>query len=266
MQQGPHFGEGQRGVVDLARIEMLQLFVDGHEAGDRPTGAEEPARPERVVRKGVLDLAADRLDQQVGGVGRDRVGMEKPLAQPHGAERQADALFEFAVAALHPFCAAAADIEDEAVAVAPMRVGHHAGENRLGLLRAGEKLDRKPEHGLGGAEKFAAVAAVAHRAGGHGAKAFDTEFIGLGAETLQRLERARDRLGPQFGGVDQVLGQPRADAFLMQDTDAVRAHLGHDALDRIAAEIEYGVTHHVRYPFLPERNPTTCRWSTGDRR
>jgi len=169
--------------------------------------------------------------------------VQEPFAQAHRAEGQADSLFHFAVTALDPFRAAAANVVNEDVLAAPMGVGRHSGKNRFSLLDAGKKTHRKAEHRARGAEKLATVAAVAHGAGGHGAETLDAQFGRLGTEMAQGVERARDGLGTQFAGVDQVLGQAGADAFLMQNVDALGARLRHDALDGITAEIEDGVSH-----------------------
>ncbi len=193
--------------------------MDRGQAGRRSARADELPRAEREGSQRMLELALHRLDQERRRVGRDRVAVEEPFPQPDRSEGKAEPPLHPGGAALDPFGAAAADVEDEEILSAPVGIGLHAEEDRLGLLRAGEEPDRKPEHAPRLPEEFAAVAAVADRAGGHGPEPLRPELFRLGPEEPQGVERPRHRLGPQLAGVDQVLGQPRADAFLAQDAE-----------------------------------------------
>jgi hypothetical protein len=172
--------------------------------------------------------------------------MQKALAQPHRAERQTDAPFQLAAAALHPLRATAADVQDQEIAPAPEGIGHHAAEDRVALFAPGKQPHGEAEHRARGLEELAPVAAVAHRTGRNGAKVGDVQLRRFCPQLAQRRERAFDRLRPQHGGVDQVLGQARGDAAFAQHAHRPgrTVRLGREKLDRVAAEIEDSVPGH----------------------
>ncbi len=189
------------------------------------------------------DLRLHRLDQEQRGIGHDRVSMEEPLAQAHRAEGQADPLVHLAATALHPFGTAAPDIEDEGILAAPVGIGRDAREYRFRLLVAGEQAHGEAEHRLGLLEKGAAVAAIPHRAGGHGIEPLHAEFGRLGAKIAQGDQGPLDGFRAKFARIDEMLRQPGADALLPQNAHATRPHFRDDELDRVAAQVENGVTH-----------------------
>jgi hypothetical protein len=63
-----------------------------------------------------------------------------------------------------------------------------------------------------GAEKFPAVAAVAHGAGGDGAEVLRAERGRFDTEGAERVERPGHCLGPELARADELLGETRADA------------------------------------------------------
>ena len=204
--------------------------------------------PRRIMGQWMGDLAAYGFDKKRGSVGRDGVLVQKPLAQAHSPERQADALFHFAVTALDPFSAAAADIEDEEVLAAPVRIGGQRRRKWFPPPQCRREAARESRGlRLSRPEKFAAVAAVAHRARRHGAEMFNAElrppWRGSAARhrACARSPRAAARRCRSNARPAGCRCFPRAGCGRR-----ARMRLRHDALDRIAAEIENGVTHAER--------------------
>ena len=146
-------------------------------------------------------------------------------------------LFQFAVHALHPFRAAAADIENEHVLAAPVGIGRHATKKSSPPPPC--RREAAPESRGLPARRFrnsrrlrlSRTALVATRA-----KFLDPQLAAL-ARISRRASSVRAiASGFSLARIDQILGQPGADAFLVQDANARPAGLGHHALDRIAAQ------------------------------
>ena len=218
---------------------------DAAEAEDRPRRADDPLV---AASDDLIDVRADRgfdvLHQPPLVAPRDRVATHEALGEPDHADLEAPGESGCARGAERDLDAAAADVDDHAVALAEIDSVGGGDVNQPGFLGAGDHLHDDAGALADRGEEVAAVLRLAGGAGGRRDDLVDLVRVGQPPELGQRLEAGGHRRRRQRPPVEAAGAQPDHLLLAVDDLEGlVGADLGHDHVHGVGADVDRGQAH-----------------------
>ena len=245
------FSQAVQGLGADAKVAQIfgRLAVVGrrHQAqaedrAGRPDHAIE-ALADNLVDVGA-HLAVEVLDQPALVAAAQRIALDEPFGEPDdpdleaAPERQAAAVPSVISTLPPPMSTTTAVVAADVDAVA----GGQVDEARF--FRAGDHADADAGLPVDLGDEVAAVVGFARRAGGAGDDLVDLVRFGDAPELGERLQRQADRGGRQAAAVEAAGAEPDHVLFAVDDLEGqIGAHLHHDHVDRVGADVDGGDAH-----------------------